>query len=471
MSGGSISATGSGSSGAAGPAPGASLGGRVAPRLTAAAMPRFRLLCLRLLRMPGAELFAHAARELDRNAFLEDPQGSVRRALERGAARAPAAASEGPDIESVAQPGPSLRDHLARQVNADFRNPAERGIALRLVGMLDENGRLDEDPASVAAGLGRGAEEVETVLGKCRALDPAGVFARSLGDCLAIQLDRKGRLDGAVRTVLDNLELLAERDFARLGALSGLGEAELLERIAEITALDPRPASGFGHHVAPAVVPDVRVRRVRGVWRAELEDGAVPAVAVDRDHYARMRRRLRAGEDREFVRGQLRSADWLVRAIDRRGATLLRVAAEAVSRQEAFLEHGPARLEPLTMRTVAAAVGMHESTVGRAVAHKYLATEDGVFEMRRLFAAGLRRGNRSAEAVRERIRAIVAAETDATTDDGIAAALGAEGIGIARRTVAKYREEMRIPSSSRRRRMRRAAAGAARRAGFLPGDG
>ena len=459
-----------------------------------AAMPLFQQQSLRLLGMANAELRAFVAGELERNAFLDRADaGGVRDAPPSGqgrtvaagrtgaaavprtaaaiAARLPAtpggsrpgiAAGALADVDSIAQPGPSLREHLVRQINADFRDRRERALALGLADMLDGNGRLDADLSAAAAALGCDGETLETVLGKCRLLDPAGVFARSLGDCLAIQLDRRGRLDGAWRILLGNLDLLANRETARLGALSGLDEAELLRRTRELRSLEPRPGAAFGHHVAPAAVPDIVVDRAGGGWRIELGDDPLPALAVNRRLYAQSRRRPGTDRDRAFIRDQLRSASWLVRALERRRATLLGVAGEFVSRQEAFLEHGESHLKPLTLRAVAAAIGVHESTVGRAVADKYLATACGVFAMRPLFTGGLGSGGaHSAAAVRSRIRAIVEAETAATvaSDGRIAAILEEDGIRIARRTVAKYRDAMRIPPSALRRRLRRAGGG------------
>lgn len=429
-----------------------------------AAMPQFQQQSLRLLGMANAELRAFVAGELERNAFLDRAPAAAgipdRFPAMPGGSRPGLAAGTSADVELIVQPGPSLRDHLSRQINADFRDRRERTIALGLADMLDGNGRFEADPS--AAALGCDGRTLEAVLGKCRLLDPAGVFARSLEDCLAIQLDRRGRLDGAWRILLGNLDLVANRETARLRALSGLDEAELLRRARELRSLDPRPGASFGHHVAAVAVPDIVVDRAGGGWRIELRDDPLPALAVNRRLYAQSRRRLGTDRDRAFIRDQLRSASWLVRALERRRATLLGVAGEFVSRQEAFLEHGASHLKPLTLRTVAAAIGVHESTVGRAVANKHLATACGVFAMRPLFTGGVGAGGaHSAAAVSSRIRAIVEAETAATvaSDGRIAAILEEDGIRIARRTVAKYRDAMRIPPSALRRRLRRAGAG------------
>ena len=451
--------------------------------LSPAVMPRFQQQSLRLLKMANAELRTFVTKELERNAFLDraDAGNDLHEASPPGDVAA-AAADDGSspglpampgggrhgvaggfaDIDRLVQPGPSLRDHLIRQINADFRDPRERTIARGLADMLDGNGRFEGDPSAASVALGCDGGSLDMVLEKCRRLDPAGVFARSLEECLAIQLDRRGYLDGAYRVLLDNLDLVANRETARLGRLSGLDEAELLRRMREIRSLDPRPGAAFGYDAVPAVVPDVVVGRAGGGWRIELNDDLVPLLVVNRGLYVRSRSRLRRDRDRDFIRHQLRSANWLVRALERRRATLLGVAGEIVSRQEAFLEHGLSHLKPLTLRTVAGAIGVHESTVGRAVANKYLATACGVFAMRSLFAGGFRcdAGDRSAAAIRSRIRAIVEAETAATvvSDGRLAAILQEDGIRIARRTVAKYRDAMQIPPSALRRRHKRAGA-------------
>ncbi len=443
-----------------------------------AVMPQFQQQSLRLLKMANAELRAFVAQELEQNAFLERANaGSAGPAV--GLPRPGAGAGGGyggvagvsADIDSIVQPGPSLRDHLISQINADFRDPRERTIARELVDMLDGNGRLEANPSAAARALGCDAGLLDAVLDKCRRLDPAGVFARTLEECLAIQLDRQGRLDGAYRVLLDNLDLVADRETARLSGLSGVDEAELLWRMREIRSLDPRPGAAFGHDVVPAVVPDVVVDRAAGRWRIQLSDDLLPALAVNRSFYAQSRGRLRTDRDRDFIRNQLRSANWLIRALERRRATLLGVAAEIVSRQEPFLEHGLSHLKPLTLRTVADAMGVHESTVGRAVANKYLATACGMFAMRSLFAGGFRcdAGDCSAVAVRSRIKAIVESETPAAvvSDGRIAAILQQDGIRIARRTIAKYRDAMRIPPSALRRRRKRVAAEGQSRGGNI----
>ena len=263
-----------------------------------AVMPQFQQQSLRLLKMANAELRAFVAQELERNAFLERDAGSA--GLAAGIPRPGSGAGSGispglpamagggshggvagvsADIDSIVQPGPSLRDHLISQINADFRDPRERTIARGLADMLDGNGRLEGDLSAAARALGCDAGSLDAVLGKCRRLDPAGVFARSLEECLAIQLDRQGRLDGAYRVLLDNLDLVANRETARLGRLSGLDEAELLRRMREIRSLDPRPGAAFGHDVVPAVVPDVVVDRAAGGWRIELNGDLLPACA------------------------------------------------------------------------------------------------------------------------------------------------------------------------------------------------
>lgn len=361
-------------------------------------------------------------------------------------------------MENVAAEDLSLRDHLIGQINLDFKDPSERMIAGRLVDMLDDNGWLAGDVDAVAQALGCDVEEVTATLQKCQRLDPPGVFGRSLAECLALQLREKDRLDPAMQALVDNLELLAKREFAKLRRLCGVDDEDLLEMVREIKELNPRPASAFDHEVAQPVVPDVFVRRNAQGWHVELNADTMPRVLVNSRYYARVRKHARSKQDKEFLSDRLQSANWLVRALHQRAETIVKVAAELVVQQEGFFEHGVAHLKPLTLRDVAEVVGVHESTVSRVTANKYLGSSRGIFELKYFFTTAVGEGDsgesRSAEAVRHQIKQLIDRETPEAvlSDDKIVDLLRDEGIEIARRTVAKYREAMRIPSSVRRRR-------------------
>ena len=412
-------------------------------------MTRHLLQAIELLQMSSAELSAYVERELERNPFLEREEEP---AFGNGGAGRSAGTAFGGELAAADEA--TLRDHLVSQIRLEFRGARERRIAFRLVELLDENGWLTEDLEAAAAALGCEVLDVERVLARCQDLDPPGIFGRSLAECLALQLREKGRLDPPTRALLDNLHLLARRDFARLRRLCAVDEENLSRLVREIRALDPRPAARFEREAAQFAIPDAFVRRRNGVWRVELNGDALPRVLLNRPYYAEMRGQARSERDREYLSGRLRAANRLVRSLRQRADTILRVAAELVARQEAFFDHGAARLRPMTRRDLAIAVGLHESTVGRAVANRYLGTERGVFEMKYFFTSAVGGAARSSEAVRFRIRALIDEEKPEAvlSDHGIAGILGREGIDIARRTVAKYRGAMRIPSSAQRRR-------------------
>lgn len=409
------------------------------------------------------------------NVFPDDP-GSRERlgpdlsaqwksAAGRGSVAPP---QEGYNLEEVAAVPATLRAHVREQIAFAFADPALRLIALALAEDLDDTGYLAAEPADVAARVGAGPAEVEKVLETCQAFDPPGLFARSLAECLALQLRARDRLDPAMRALLDNLDLLARRDFAALKRLCGVDEDDLVDMLAEIRALDPKPGTVFSSAAVDTLVPDVIVKGgADGGWAVELNAEALPRVLVDRSYFAT----VSAGasrEERQFLSECMQNANWLTRSLDQRATTILKVASEIVRRQDAFLVHGVSRLRPLNLRTVAEAIGMHESTVSRVTANKYMMTPRGIFELRYFFSVAIASAEggaaHSSQAVRERIRRLIGEETAASvlSDDAIVGILREEGVDIARRTVAKYREGMGIASSVERRREKRALAGAAK---------
>jgi RNA polymerase sigma-54 factor len=305
---------------------------------------------------------------------------------------------------------------------------------------------------------------VERVLRACQNLAPTGIFARSLAECLALQLEERGRLDLPMRTLLDNLERLAGGETASLAALCGVGRSGLDRLIAEIRTLDPKPGLAFTHEPVRTLIPDVFVRPgPNQTWIVELNDQVLPRLLVNSTYYALVSPRC-SGADRTYMDECRDKAKWLKKSLDQRARTVLRVASEIVRRQEGFLSEGVAHLKPLNLRIVADALGIHESTVSRAAANKTIATPRGIFEFRYFFtgaiAATAGGEAHSAEAVKHRIRKMILEEApDAVlSDDAIVAILSREGVDIARRTVAKYRELMRIGSSVERRREKRLKA-------------
>jgi len=365
-------------------------------------------------------------------------------------------------LESRHSESVDLKSHLASQMELAIAGAEERLIAAHLIDLLDEAGYLTEAPASVAERLGCPTDEVERVLERLQTLDPTGVCARDLAECLRLQLIERDRCDPAMETLLANLELLARRDYEALKRICGVDDEDLSEMVAELQALDPRPGYAFGGGEAETVIPDVFLRRTRqGTWSVELNSETLPRVLVNRHYYAELSARSGDKADKQFLSECLANANWLVRALDQRARTILKVAREIVRLQDGFFTEGVTALKPLTLRMIAEAVDMHESTISRVTSGKYMATGRGVFELKYFFTSSLKAVDggeaHSSEAVRARIRSLIEAEDPKKTlsDDRIVDMLKADGITVARRTVAKYREAMGIPSSVERRRAKR----------------
>ena len=361
-------------------------------------------------------------------------------------------------IDDLAEAPPNLRAHLGEQLRLSFADPREQLVGAHLIALLDPAGRVAVEPSELAAALGCEVGLVEAVRGRMMRFDPPGLFARDLRECLAAQLAERNRLDPAMQALLDNLELLGRRDIGALVRVCGVDAADITDMAAEIRQLDPKPGARFDAAPAQAVTPDVLMRAMpNGGWHLELNPDTLPRVLVNQRFHAQVS--ARAGrEDRLFLAEQLSSANWLVKSLQQRAATILKVAAEIVRQQDGFMNHGVGHLRPLILRDVAEAVEMHESTISRVTANKYIATPRGLFELKYFFTTALLSASggesHSAESVRQRIRALVGAEPaeDVLSDDAIVAALRREGVDIARRTVAKYREALRIPSSVQRKR-------------------
>ena len=360
-------------------------------------------------------------------------------------------------IEDMADEVRPLREHLGEQLRLSFADPVDRMIGAHLIALLCPAGRLTAEPAAIAAAMVLPLERVEAVRTRMMQFDPVGLFARDLKECLAAQLAEKNRLDPAMQALLDNLDLLARRELRRLSSVCGVDTDDLAEMIAEIRSLDPKPAASYDSSPPQLVVPDVLMRAGPGeTWLIELNPDTMPRLLVNERFYARVAPRARK-EDRLFLAEQLASANWLVRSLQQRAQTILKVAAEIIRQQDGFMRHGVAHLRPLILRDIAETVEMHESTVSRVTANKYIATPRGTFELKYFFTtaiSGTDGESHSAEAVRYRIRALIDAETaeSVLSDDALVAALRDEGVDIARRTVAKYREALRIPNSVQRRR-------------------
>jgi RNA polymerase sigma-54 factor len=389
----------------------------------------------------------------------------------RSAAAAPSGSSEwaavGPggrgdseyNLEAFVSAETTLAGHLAEQVSLTFADPVELMIAQYLADLVDEAGYLSGDLADVTEKLGAPIAQVEAVLARLQTFDPPGVCARNLTECLAIQLRELNRLDPAIEALLGHLDLLAKRDFAALRRVCGVDEEDLVDMIGEIKRLNPKPGLAFSSAVVQPIVPDVFVRQgPDGAWLVELNHDTLPKVLVNQSYYATVSKTATRDAEKSYLAECLQTATWLVRALDQRAKTILKVASEIVRQQDAFFVHGVQQLRPLNLKTIADAIEMHESTVSRVTANKYMATSRGTFEMKFFFTSAIASAvggeAHSAEAVRHRIRQLIDAEQAGhiLSDDTIVEELRKAGIDIARRTVAKYREAMRIPSSVQRRR-------------------
>ena len=371
------------------------------------------------------------------------------------------------NLEAYIPAETTLADWLRQQLVIAIVQPSRRMIGQYLIDLLDEAGYLSADSAAVAEKLGTSVKEVEAVLGILQSFDPTGICARDLAECLALQLKERNRFDPAMQALILRLDLVAKRDFAALKKLCGVGDEDLAEMIAEVRRLNPKPGLGFGSTVVQPIVPDVFVRPgPDGVWIVELNSDTLPKVLVNQSYYAEVSAVARRDTDKSYLAECLQNATWLVRALDQRARTILKVANEIVRQQDGFFAHGVEHLRPLNLKTVAEAIGMHESTVSRVTANKYMATSRGIFELKYFFTSAIAAAHggeaHSAEAVRHRIKQLIDAESaaDVLSDDTIVDKLRVAGVDIARRTVAKYREAMRIPSSVQRRREKQATAAA-----------
>ncbi len=409
------------------------------------------------------------------NVFPDDPgaQNSLTPELQSQWKSAPSGSVDSGggsvSLDAIAAAKTTLRDHVGEQIAFTIRGAANLIIAGELADCLDEAGYMRGDCAEIAGRLGVELHQVEAVLMDCQTFDPAGLFARNLNECLAIQLADRDRMDPAMKALIDNLSLLAKRDFASLKRICGVDEEDLVDMLSEIRALDPKPGSAFTSATAVDIVPDVTVLPAAdGSWSVELNAAALPRVLTNQTYYQRVSKTVDSEKDRKFLDDCLQDANWLTRSLDQRAKTILKVSVEIVRQQDAFLVHGISQLKPLTLKAVADAIEMHESTVSRVTANKYMITPRGVFELRYFFTAAISASDdgdaHSSASVRHKIKELIDDEApDAVLSDyDLVDILSKSNINIARRTIAKYREAMNIPSSVQRRREKRTMMAAGR---------
>ncbi|SCA55444.1 RNA polymerase, sigma 54 (sigma N) factor [Candidatus Terasakiella magnetica] len=360
----------------------------------------------------------------------------------------------------------SLRDHLIEQINLDLSEQTQRIIAAHMVEFLDESGYFTADLEEMAESLSCEKSLLEDVLTKLQRLDPVGIFARSLSECLALQLKEKDRFDPAMEALVDNLDLLGKRDFPALLKLCGIDEEDLSDMIAEIQALDPRPALAFDTSEIQAVTPDIMMKQgLKGKWLVELNSENLPKVLVNNSYYAEVSQLGLDKESKHYISECFQTANWLVKSLHQRATTILKVSTEIVRQQDMFFKKGVEYLKPIVLRDIADAVEMHESTVSRVTSNKYIATPRGIYELKYFFTSAINSSEggdaHSAESVKFKIKRLIDDEDPKKilSDDKLVQHLKNEGIDIARRTVAKYREALGIASSVQRRREKKALLG------------
>jgi RNA polymerase sigma-54 factor len=367
---------------------------------------------------------------------------------------------DGPDFDAFASDEASLHDHLRRQAG-ELLSGADLAIADRIIDQVDETGYFHASLLEIAQKLGVPLQDAERVLAVIQTLDPAGVAARSLAECLALQARDANRYDPAMARLIDNLDYLAKGNLAALKRICGVDDEDMADMIRELRAYDPKPGCRFdASERIDTIVPDLFVSRRGAGWAVELNSATLPKLLVNRTYYNELASGPQDRQSKAWLNECLQSANWLMKALDQRARTIVKVASEIVTRQEGFFRHGVSHLKPLTLRAVAETIGMHESTVSRVTSNKYLGCERGLFELKYFFTSGVQTADggdgASSEAVKSRIRALIAAEDAGAilSDDQLVEMLKSEGFDIARRTVAKYREAIGLGSSVQRRRQK-----------------
>jgi RNA polymerase sigma-54 factor len=362
------------------------------------------------------------------------------------------------DFDRLQYSAASLAEHLLGQLHGQ---PGDVGnLARAIAEALDETGYLTVPLEQLAEMTGAPPALVEQALAVVQGLDPAGVGARSLAECLALQAKAADRYDPAMARMIDNLDLLSKGRTNDLKRICGVDDEDLADMIRELRAYDPKPGCRYSSSAAQEVTPDVFVRKTRGGYAVELNQATLPRLLVNRRYYQELKAGPQDKASRAWLSECLQSAGWLVKALDQRARTIVKVVSEIVKRQQGFFDRGVAAMKPMTLREVAEAIEMHESTVSRVTSNKYLLCDRGLFELKYFFGSGVQSAEgdgAAAEAVKAAIRELVEAETEILSDDAIAALLKQRGFDCARRTVVKYRESMNIGSSIQRRRMRKIA--------------
>lgn len=397
--------------------------------------------------------------DIDVSALDRDRDTGDAGAFELSSSRDFASGGEGPDIDEHGRFETTLAEHLHSQIGATTSDRQLLFVARWLIDQLDETGYLGIPLAEVADALGLSAVVVERALTLVQSLDPTGVGARNLAECIALQAKEADRYDPCMARLIENLDLVARGEVARLKRLCQVDDEDFADMLAELRSYDPRPGLRFGMGTAEAVTPDILVRAAKGGWDIALNQATLPRLIVNRSYYVEMRGACITKDAKAWLGEKLADANWLLKALDQRQKTILKVASELVKQQDGFFRHGVAQLRPLTLKTVAEAISMHESTVSRVTSNKYLHCDRGTFELKYFFTSGVGSSDgegASAEAVKAAIRQLIDAEDPKAilSDDALVDLLKARGFDLARRTVAKYREAIGLGSSVQRRRQK-----------------
>jgi len=360
------------------------------------------------------------------------------------------------DFDRLEHAPASLPDYLQGQLHGAGGKVGE--LARAIAEVLDETGYLTIPVPDIAESIGAPVDLVLEALALVQDLDPPGVGARSLAECLALQAKAVDRYDPAMARLIDNLDLLAKGRMADLKRICGVDDEDLGDMVRELRAYDPKPGCRFSGGSSEQVTPDVFVRRTPGGYAVELNGATLPRLLVNRRYYQELRSGPQDKASKAWLSECLASANWLVRALDQRARTIVKVVTEIVKRQEGFFDRGVSAMRPMTLREVGDAIEMHESTVSRVTSNKYLLCDRGLYELKYFFGSGVASAEgegAAAEAVKDAIGKFIAAETEILSDDTLVDLLKGEGFEVARRTVAKYREAMGIGSSIQRRRQRK----------------
>ncbi len=369
------------------------------------------------------------------------------------------------NFENTISEKPSLKDHLMEQIQLNISGNKDRNVAITLIDYLDEAGYMRDKVEIIMARLGCSKSRVEKNLQKMKDISPTGIFAKDLSECLALQLSEMNRLDPAMQALLDNLHLIADADLKAIEDICGVDREDVLDMITEIKVLDPKPALQFDHFISQTVIPDIIMKKIvkedGSTWSIELNSETLPKVLINQTYYKEIKTKSSSKADKTFINDQMAEANWLVRAMDQRANTIMKVATEIIKKQDAFFNYGIEYLKPMVLKEIAKEIEMHESTVSRVTNNKFIGTPRGVFELKFFFSSGVSSTDGltdyASDAIKARIKTLIDAEDPKKilSDDKLVKLLKEGGIEIARRTVAKYREAMHIPSSVQRRKLKK----------------